>query len=200
VNKQTLATQAVNQSKAASDVAAKATAEKIAAGDSVKGAYETLLKALNEKAALADQAAKTTSESARSEINQKIQELSQRIVAFEKSVEAAEVVLQDKNNLEAKAQENLATVNAQVTILNAEVVAIRADATRKSDLAIKAATVAAVASRVATEARAVAAKVPSKAVIESKPGNSSNKNSARATITGLKPGQKVKVTVNVKGK
>jgi hypothetical protein len=200
VDKQTLATQAVNQSKTASDVAVKATAEKIAAGDSVKSANENLLKALNEKAVLADQAAKATSESARTEINQKIQDLTQRIVSFEKSVEAAEAVLQDKINLEVKAQENLATANAQATILNAEVLAIRADATRKSDLAIKAETVAAVASRVATEARAVAAKVPSKAVIETRPGNSSNKNSTRATITGLKPGQKVKVTVNVKGK
>jgi hypothetical protein len=43
-----------------------------------------------------------------------------------------------------------------------------------------------------------AAKVPSKAVILPKPSNSKNKNSAKATVTGLKPGQKVKVTVNVK--
>jgi hypothetical protein len=42
--------------------------------------------------------------------------------------------------------------------------------------------------------------VPSKAVIATKPSTSTNKNSAKATISGLKPGQKVKVTVNVKGK
>jgi hypothetical protein len=37
-------------------------------------------------------------------------------------------------------------------------------------------------------------------VIAAKSSNSSKKNSATATISGLKPGQKVKVTVNVKGK
>jgi Flp pilus assembly protein TadG len=42
--------------------------------------------------------------------------------------------------------------------------------------------------------------VPSKAVIATKPSTSTNKNSAKATVTGLKKGQKIKVTVNVKGK
>jgi hypothetical protein len=32
------------------------------------------------------------------------------------------------------------------------------------------------------------------------PSTSTNKNSAKATVTGLKPGQKVKVTVNVRPK
>jgi hypothetical protein len=54
---------------------------------------------------------------------------------------------------------------------------------------------------VAAAAKAAAAKVPARAVIAAKPGTSTtSKNSAKATITGLKPGQKVKVTVNVKGK
>jgi hypothetical protein len=35
-------------------------------------------------------------------------------------------------------------------------------------------------------------------VIATKPSKSKKKNSATATVTGLKPGQKVKVTVNVK--
>ena len=42
--------------------------------------------------------------------------------------------------------------------------------------------------------------VPAKATIIPKASTSTNKNSATATVTGLKPGQKVKVTVNVKGK
>ena len=37
-------------------------------------------------------------------------------------------------------------------------------------------------------------------IITTKPSTSTNKNSAKATVTGLKPGQKVKVTVNVKPK
>jgi len=35
-------------------------------------------------------------------------------------------------------------------------------------------------------------------VITKKPSTTAGKNSAKATVTGLKPGQKVKVTVNVK--
>ncbi len=35
-------------------------------------------------------------------------------------------------------------------------------------------------------------------VVAPKRSASTNKNSAKATVTGLKPGQKVKVTVNVK--
>ena len=59
--------------------------------------------------------------------------------------------------------------------------------------------IASVAAKVATAAKAAAAKVPSKAVIK-KPATSTTKNSAKATVTGLKPGQKVKVTVNVRPK
>jgi hypothetical protein len=56
------------------------------------------------------------------------------------------------------------------------------------------------AAKVATAAKTAAAKVPAKAVIAAKPNASTSKNSTKATISGLKPGQKVKVTVNVKGK
>jgi len=56
------------------------------------------------------------------------------------------------------------------------------------------------AAKVATAAVAAAAKVPAKAVIVPKANTTTTKNSAKATISGLKPGQKVKVTVNVKGK
>jgi len=56
------------------------------------------------------------------------------------------------------------------------------------------------AAKVATAAVAAAAKVPSKATVVAKPSTTTTKNSATATVTGLKPGQKVKVTVNVGGK
>jgi len=35
-------------------------------------------------------------------------------------------------------------------------------------------------------------------IVAPKPSTSTNKSSAKATVTGLKPGQKVKGTVNVK--
>ena len=64
----------------------------------------------------------------------------------------------------------------------------------------KAAADAGVASKIATAAVAAAAKVPAKATPTPTPTAKPTKNSTRATVTGLKPGQKVKVTVNVKGK
>jgi hypothetical protein len=56
------------------------------------------------------------------------------------------------------------------------------------------------AAKVAKAAKAAAAKVPARAIIKAAPSTTTSKNSAKATISGLKPGQKVKVTVNVKGK
>jgi hypothetical protein len=70
----------------------------------------------------------------------------------------------------------------------------------KTAAAIKAAEEASLAAKVAAAAKAAAAKVPSRAVISAKASSITGKNSAKATISGLKPGQKVKVTVNVKGK
>jgi hypothetical protein len=67
-------------------------------------------------------------------------------------------------------------------------------------VATKAAADASLAAKVASAAKAAAAKVPAKAVIATNPSTTTSKNSAKATISGLKPGQKVKVTVNVKGK
>jgi hypothetical protein len=55
-----------------------------------------------------------------------------------------------------------------------------------------------VAAKVAVAAKEAAAKVPSKAVVTPTPTATHAKNSAVATVTGLKPGQKIKVTVNVK--
>jgi hypothetical protein len=79
-----------------------------------------------------------------------------------------------------------------------EAVAVKAESATKSAAATKATATATVAAKVAEAAKAAAAKVPSKAVITKKPAASTNKNSATATVTGLKPGQKVKVTVNVR--
>jgi hypothetical protein len=78
-------------------------------------------------------------------------------------------------------------------------VAVRAESTAKTAIATTAAETASLAAKVAAAAKAAAAKIPARAAISARPGTTS-KNSARATITGLKPGQKVKVTVNVKGK
>ena len=81
-----------------------------------------------------------------------------------------------------------------------EVAAMKLESIAKTAAATKAAADASLAAKVASAAKAAADKVPSKAVIAAKSSTSTGKNTAKATISGLKPGQKVKVTVNVKGK
>ena len=94
----------------------------------------------------------------------------------------------------------LALIILNFSVLPADAVEIKAEAATKTAAATKAVANASVAAKVATAAKAAAAKVPSKAVITKKPSTTAGKNSAKATVTGLKPGQKVKVTVNVKPK
>ena len=184
--------------KIAADTAAKATAEKIATANAAKVASETLLKVLEEKATLAQQAAKTSDETVRSEIAKKLEEIEVEAVeaeriAEEAATDAEEAVAQYEEAIDDAVQATeIAETQAE------EAIAVKAESVTKNAAATKAAAAATVAAKVATAAKAAAAKVPSKAVIAAKPSTSTNKNSAKATVTGLKPGQKVKVTVNVK--
>jgi uncharacterized repeat protein (TIGR02543 family) len=186
--------------KAAADAAAKATAEKIAATNAAKTASENLLKVLEEKATLAEQAAKTSDENVRAEIAKKLEEIEIKAEEAEKIAEEATAEADDAvaEYEEAIDQATEATEIAETQA--AEAVAVKAESVSKTAVATKAAAAATVAAKVATAAKAAAAKVPSKAVIATKPSTSTKKNSATATVTGLKPGQKVKVTVNVRPK
>jgi uncharacterized repeat protein (TIGR02543 family) len=185
--------------KAAADAAAKATAEKTAATNAAKTATENLLKVLEEKATLAEQAAKSSDETVREEIAKKLEEIETKVeeaekIAEEATTEAEEAVEEYEAAIE-EATEAIEIAEEQA----AEAVAVKTESATKTAAATKAAAAATVAAKVATAAKAAAAKVPSKAVITKKP-STTKKNSATATVTGLKPGQKVKVTVNVKGK
>jgi uncharacterized repeat protein (TIGR02543 family) len=186
--------------KAAAEAAAKASAEKIAATNAAKTATENLVKVLNEKATLAEQAANTTDVKAREEIAKRIEEIETKLDAVEAAVEQAEDAAEEaaaEFEEAAEAAEEAQTVAAEEA---QEAVEIKTEVATKTAAATKAAASATVATKVATAAKAAAAKVPSKAVITKKPSTTSGKNSAKATVTGLKPGQKVKVTVNVKPK
>ena len=186
--------------KAAAEAAAKASAEKIAATNAAKTATENLVKVLNEKATLAEQAANTTDVKAREEIAKRIEEIETKLDAVEAAVEQAEDAAEEaaaEFEEAAEAAEEAQTVAAEEA---QEAVEIKTEVATKTAAATKAAASATVATKVATAAKAAAAKVPSKAVITKKPSTTSGKNSAKATVTGLKPGQKVKVTVNVRPK
>lgn len=184
--------------KVAADAAAKATAEKIATANAAKVASEALLKVLEEKAALAQQATKTSDETVRSEIAKKLEEIEVKAVEAEKIAEEATADAEEAVAEYEAAVEDATEAKEIAETQAEEAVAVKAESATKTEAATKAVAAATVAAKVATAAKAAAAKVPSKAVIATKPSTSTNKNSAKATVTGLKPGQKVKVTVNVR--
>jgi uncharacterized repeat protein (TIGR02543 family) len=197
---QKAAADAAARAKTAADAAAKATVEKIAATEAARTAAEAFVKILNEKAALAEQAVKATTEAAREEINKKIEEVTVKAEEAQKVAEEAATKADTAAETQATAVQaaESATKDAQSQAAVAETV--KAESVTKTAAATKAAANATVAAKVATAAKAAAAKVPSKAVITKKPSTTTGKNSAKATVTGLKPGQKVKVTVNVRPK
>ena len=186
--------------KIAADAAVKATAEKVAAVAAATKASQDLATVLAEKATLAEQAAKATDQAVRSEIQKKIDEVTTKVEEVQKTVEAATTKADAAVAVQATAVQTAETATKEATTQAAEAVAVKAESVTKTAEATKAVAAATVAAKVALAAKAAAAKVPSKATIIPKASTSTNKNSAKATVTGLKPGQKVKVTVNVKGK
>lgn len=186
--------------KIAADAAAKATAEKVAAIAAATKATEDLAKVLADKAVLADQAAKERDQVARAAIQKKIDEVSTKVEEVQKTVESATT----KADAAVAAQVS-AVQAAEVAVKEAqtqatEAIDVKTESVVKTTEATKAVAAATVATKVAEAAKAAAAKVPAKATIIPKANTSTSKNSATATVTGLKPGQKVKVTVNVKDK
>jgi hypothetical protein len=191
---------AATAAKAAADAAAKASAEKIATTEAAKVATENLVKILNEKATLAEEAANAIDATVREELAKKIEEIETKLeeveAAAEEAVDAAEEATEEFEVAQDAAEEaqEIAEEAAQ------EAIAVKTEAATKTAAATKAVTAATVAAKVAKAAKAAAAKVPSKAVISTSIKNGTKRNSTTATVSGLKPGQKVKVTVNVKPK
>lgn len=204
VAEQKQAADAAAAAKVAADAAAKATAEKVATAAAATKAAEDLAKVLADKAALAEQAAKATSEADRAEIQKKIVEVTTKAEDVQKTVEAATTKAESAATAQSTATQNADAANKEAQTQAAEVVAVKAESVTKNTEATKAAAASTVAAKIATAAKDAAAKVPAKAAptptSSAKPNTSTSKNSATATVSGLKPGQKVKVTINVKGK
>jgi hypothetical protein len=194
------AADAAAEAKVASDAALKATEEKITAATEAQKSAEAVVKALEEKIALAEASVKAKDIIERAAIDKKIEEIVVKVADAQRSADAANAKADAAAAAQEKAQAAATAAAIAAAAQAAEAVAVKAESIAKSAVATKAAADASLAAKIATAAVAAAAKVPSKAVISSKPSTSTNKNSAKATISGLKPGQKVKVTVNVKGK
>ena len=194
------AADAAAAAKVAADADLKANELKIATAIESQKATEAVVAALNEKVALAQSSVKAASVAERVEIDKKMADVSTKIAELQKVADEVQV----KADAAIAAQVNTRAV-AEVATQNAvvqanEAVAVKIESITKTAEATKAAASASLATKVAIAAKAAAAKVPAKATIASKPSTSTKKNSTKATISGLKPGQKVKVTVNVKGK
>jgi hypothetical protein len=194
------AADAAAEAKVASDAALKATEEKIAAATDAQKAAEAVVKALEEKIALAEASVKAKDVTERAAIDKKIEEVTAKVAEAQRVADAANTRAATTAAAQETAQAAATTAAQNAATRAAEVVAVRTESIAKTAVATKAAADAGLAAKIATAAVAAAAKVPSRAVISAKPSSTTGKNSAKATISGLKPGQKVKVTVNVKGK
>jgi len=193
------AADAAAQAKAATDAVLKATEEKIAAATEAQKSAEAVVKALEEKIALAEASVKAEDVTERAAIEKKIEEVSAKVAEVQRVADAANARAEATVAAQENAQAVATAATQQAQVQAAEAVTVRAESTAKNAAATKAAADASLAAKIASAAKAAAAKVPSRAVIAAKPGTT-GKNSAKATISGLKPGQKVKVTVNVKDK
>ena len=194
------AADAAAEAKIASDAALKATEEKIAAAADAQKSAEAVVKALDEKIALAEASVKAVDITERAAIDKKIAEINVKVAEAQKVADAANTKAEATVAAQEKAQTAATTATQTAATQATEAVAVRTESIAKTEAATKAAAEASLAAKIATAAVAAAAKVPAKAVISAQPSATTGKNSAQATITGLKPGQKVKVTVNVKGK
>ena len=194
------AADAAAQAKAATDAVLKATEEKIAAATEAQKSAEAVVKALEEKIALAEASVKAKDLTERAAIDKKIAEVSAKVAEAQRVADTANARAEATVTAQESAQAVATAASQQAQVQAAEAIAVRAESTAKNAAATKAAADASLAAKVASAAKAAAAKVPAKAVIATNPSTTTSKNSAKATISGLKPGQKVKVTVNVKGK
>ena len=185
--------------KTAADAMLKATLEKSTTTAAAQTAADAVVQALNAKVKLADDAVKATDETVRLAIVKKIDEASIKVADLQKVADAA-VQKADSAN---KAQEVAKVVSdaavKEATAQAAQAVSAKAESVTKTAEAVQAAVEATVAAKVATSAKAEAAKVPATAGVVPK-ASTTKKNSAQATVTGLKRGQKVKVTINIKVK
>ena len=200
VTTQKAATEAATIAKTAADADLKATEAKIAAATDVKTATEAVVAALNEKVALAEESVKATSVSDRAVIDKKIADVSAKVTELQAVIATAAQRVEAATAAQVSTKAAATEAAQAAAVKAAEVLAAKTESLAKTAAATKAAADASLAAKVATAAVAAAAKVPSKAVIATKPSTSTNKNSAKATVTGLKKGQKIKVTVNVKDK
>jgi uncharacterized repeat protein (TIGR02543 family) len=201
VAEQNAAVKAAADSKIAADAAAKAVAAKVAAATAAEKAATELSKALAEKAAQSSKVATSTdptekaaAETALAAATKKVEEVQVVAQTTAKDAEQKTTVAVEAQKDAAEAVQAAQEQSATAAVATSAVASKSAQATQ----AAKAATVAVAAANAAT---AAAKALPTTVKIAPAPKSTSNStdgNGTKAAITGLKPGQKIKVTVKVK--
>jgi uncharacterized repeat protein (TIGR02543 family) len=195
------ATQAAADAQAAAKAASLAAIAKAAADQAAQKAASDLAKALADKAAQSAKIAETTNatdkkaaETALAEATKKVEELtvvanttSQQFEAKAKEVETALAVANEAVEVAKEKSESAAEAAKTASTKVAE--------------ATQAAKTATNSTAAASAATSVAKSLPTTVKIAPAPkstSKSTDDNGTKATITGLKPGQKIKVTVKIK--
>lgn len=195
------ATQAAADAQAAARAASLAAAAKAAADAAAQRAATELAKALAEKAAQSAKVAETTDPTAKDAAQSALTEATKKV---EELTVAAQVASEQFEEKSKDATEKIADATQAVAAakqLSEAAAEASAQAKNRVAEAKEAAQEATSSTAAATAARAVARSLPTTVKISPAPratSNSSDGNGTRAIITGLKPGQKIKVTVKIR--
>ncbi|CAN2228028.1 Listeria/Bacterioides repeat [Candidatus Nanopelagicaceae bacterium] len=195
------ATQAAAEAQAAAKAASLAAVAKAAADQAAQKAAAELAKALADKAAQSAKVASTTDPTAKAAAQTALAEVSKKVE------ELTVVATTTTQQFEAKAKEVETTLAAATEAVETakqkseDAAEASQEAAAKVSAATQAAKVATNTTAAATAATAVAKSLPTTVKIAPAPkptSKSTDGNGTKATITGLKPGQKIKVTVKTK--
>jgi uncharacterized repeat protein (TIGR02543 family) len=195
------ATQAAAEAQAAAKAASLAAVAKAAADQAAQKAAAELAKALADKAAQSAKVASTTDPTAKAAAQTALAEVSKKVE------ELTVVATTTTQQFEAKAKEVETTLAAATEAVETakqkseDAAEAAQTAAAKVSAATQAAKIATNTTAAASAATAVAKSLPTTVKIAPAPKSTSKStdgNGTKATITGLKPGQKIKVTVKIK--
>jgi hypothetical protein len=194
---QKIADEALATAKEQQKALAKAAAEKAAAEKAAQVAAETLSKVLEEQAAASERLAKAKTAAEIQSIDKIIAEIDKKVENANEVLLSANEVMDDSEEITAELEE---TLNQSTVILEKQVKAA-ATATKlveSKKSAAEIATQASIVARSAAVAARKAAKVLPKSLVKNvKTPVVSGRSDAVINIGGLKPGQKIRVSVQV---
>lgn len=201
VAEQNAAVKAAAEAKVAADNAAKAVAAKVAATTAAEKAANDLSVALAEKAAQSAKVASSTDSNTKAVAEAALAAATKKVEEVQVIAQATAKDAEQKISVAAEAQQDAVEAVQAAQEQSATAAAATSAVATKAAQATQAAKAATVAVAAASAATAAAKALPTTVKIAPAPAatsKTSDGNGTKATITGLKPGQKIKVTVKVK--